>query len=855
MIADLLDISDVSPVETDLCIVGAGPAGIALALQMAGQGIDVLMLESGGMKPEPRTQALYEGENCDARLHSPPDRYRQRRFGGTSTIWGGRCMPLDPIDFEARDYIPHSGWPFGIEALESFYPEANRLCEAGRFEYRAAEAFGAPKAMIEGFESAEFTTDSLERFSCPTDFGRRYHAKLAAAMNVRVLLHANVTAIRLHPDGSAVRELEVRDLNGKKIQVRARTFVLAAGGLEIPRLLLANRDVQTTGIGNEFEVVGRYYMCHLAGTIGSIRINAPPSAVHYGYSVSDEGVYCRQRFALRAEAQRRERLGNFVARLHHPRISDPAHGNAVLSTLYLAKALIPYEYGKRLHGGDQVGISAWLRHVGNVIGAPFDAAGFAWHMLKDRKLAARKFPSIIIKPRRNLFSLDFHAEQRPDRSSRVTLAHSTDELGVPRLKIDWRYNEGDVDTVRRSLALLSRSFAASGIGSFDYDPDTVEMEMTRYGAYGGHHIGTARMGTDPRSSVVDADCKVHSVRNLFLAGSAVFPTSSQANPTLSVVALTLRLAEHLKSMRQQLRNARVSRHLVVHGAENFIGARLVASWRNTPDVQVTAVRSGDAARLRPALADAHFAVHCILGKPARIESAGRLFYSLLSSAAHSPRVVHVGSITVYGGATGSVDESSAAVGALGEYAEAQRRVESLASAYKGAVILRAGVEYGPDCDAWSGRVAQWLRSGRLGDLGEYGDGICNLIYVDDLVALIGRALQQANIGGEIFNAAAAEKITWNEYFTGYAIALGAVPVRRIGARRLRLESGLLAPPLMALELLTRPLQLHSPPPISRSLLATCRQEISLLSARAERRLAACWTPLRHGLAQAAACYS
>jgi choline dehydrogenase-like flavoprotein len=287
-------------------------------------------------------------------------------------------------------------------------------------------------------------------------------------------------------------------------------------------------------------------MCHLAGTIGAIQFACPPSAVYRGYRVSPDGVYCRQRFALEEGAQRREGIGNFVARLHHPRITDPAHRSAILSLLYLAKPVIPYEYQQRLHGADDASARDWLRHVANVITGPFEATGFAWHMLRDRKLAERKFPSIIINSKANLYSIDFHAEQYPNSASRVLLDDSLDALGMPRIKIDWRYLPEDVHTVKRSLAILAAAFATSGVGKLNYDPAQVETEMTRYGAYGGHHIGTARMGSDPRSSVVDANCRLHAVRNLYVAGSAVFATSSQANPTLTIVALALRLAAHLR---------------------------------------------------------------------------------------------------------------------------------------------------------------------------------------------------------------------------------------------------------------------------------------------------------------------
>jgi choline dehydrogenase-like flavoprotein len=549
MIIDARDLPDGATLTADVCIVGAGAAGITLALELAKDSIDVLVLESGGLRPEKATQELYSGTVADERLHSPPDTYRQRRFGGTTTIWGGRCMPLDPIDFERRDYMPNSGWPVDLSALMPYYPEANRLCEAGEFSYSAAAAFHRPlRPMIEGFESPLFTTDSLERFSCPTDFGARYGRRLRAAPRVRVVLHANVTRIQLDAAGLRVESLAVRTLEGKNLKATAKQVVLAAGGLEVARLLLASRDVQPGGIGNGRDVVGRYYMCHLAGTIGALAVDKPLGSVWNGYDVSDEGVYCRRRIALSPDAQREHRLGNFIARLHHPRITDPEHRNAILSLLFLAKFVIPYEYGKRLHGGEPATLRMWLQHVRNVAIGPFDAAGFAWHMLKDRRLAERKFPSIIIKPKANLFSLDFHAEQQPTPESRVELMQDVDALGVPKLRVDWRYTPVDVDTVSRSIALLAREIERTGAGVFTYDPADIEFEMTRYGAYGGHHIGTARMGTDPAHSVVDPDCRVHGVSNLSIASCAVFPTSSQANPTLTVVALALRLAARLRTL-------------------------------------------------------------------------------------------------------------------------------------------------------------------------------------------------------------------------------------------------------------------------------------------------------------------
>lgn len=550
MIADAREIPAGTLLRADLCIVGAGAAGIALALALEESGLDVIVLESGGDAPEPETQQLYAGTVADARLHPPPEHYRVRRFGGSTTLWGGRCMPLDAHDFDARDHIAHSGWPIAFGDLLRYYPQANALCEAGDFAYTADSAansaFAAPlRPMIGGFASEVFSTDTLERFSCPTDFGQRYRARLAKG-RVRVLQHANLC--RLPMLAGAARRVgpaEVRVLGGAAFSVAARAYVLASGGLEVPRLLLNSPGPSGRGLGNAHDVVGRYYMSHLAGTIGTLDLAAAQSVWH-GYDVSEEGVYCRRRLALRADQQQTMRAGNFVARLHHPRIPDAGHGNGILSALYLARGIVPYEYAKRLYDGTPEGYAgSTLAHLRNVVAGAPDAARFLWHWLRRRTLAARKFPSVIVRPANLRFSLDFHAEQEPNPASRVTLGGETDALGLRRIHVDWRYTAQDVATVSRALNALAHEIERTGVGRFLYDAAQVEAEMTRYGAYGGHHIGTARMGRDPRTSVVDADCRLHEADNVYVLGAAVFPTSGQANPTLTIVALALRLAEHL----------------------------------------------------------------------------------------------------------------------------------------------------------------------------------------------------------------------------------------------------------------------------------------------------------------------
>jgi choline dehydrogenase-like flavoprotein len=312
--------------------------------------------------------------------------------------------------------------------------------------------------------------------------------------------------------------------------------------------LLASRDVHAAGIGNARDLVGRYYMCHIAGTIGALRLDLPRADVWHGYDVAQDGTYCRRRIALRPERQRAHAIGNVVFRLHHPRIPDPRHRTGALSAIYLAKHLISYEYGKRLGSEEPSSAGDWLRHAANVVTDPLGAGRFLWHWGRYRILAQRKFPSVIIRPRANRFSLDFHAEQVPNPASRIVLGNERDALGLPRPRIDWNYTDTDVRTVAVAFDELRSAFARSGLGILEAEAGEADIEtvVRRDGAYGGHHIGTARMGASPATGVVDANCRVFGVNNLYIAGSAVFPTSSQANPTLTIVALAVRLARHLR---------------------------------------------------------------------------------------------------------------------------------------------------------------------------------------------------------------------------------------------------------------------------------------------------------------------
>jgi choline dehydrogenase-like flavoprotein len=532
----------------DLCIVGAGAAGITLALELAGTGASILLIESGGISTSAKVQSLYRGEVVDPLTHSALHHYRVRRLGGSTTIWGGRCVPFDPIDFAPRPYVPGSGWPIDRADLVPYYIRANAYCEAGAFAYSVPEALpGRPRELIPGLRGRIVRTDSIERFSRPTDFGTRYRAALATAPNLRLLLHANCVQIALDPAGRVVDHLVIATFRPSRLTVRAHQVVLAAGGLETTRLLLASNDVMRDGIGNHSDMLGRNYMCHLAGTIGTLELFGAPQAVAVEYERSRDGIYCRRRLTVSEAAQRRLKLLNAVFRLDHPSPWDPGHGHPVLSAMYLVKEFILYEYSRkmRLHRTTPGDL---LRHARNIAAHPIALSSFAAMWLRRRTLARRKLPSVVLRSPHNVYCLEFNSEQVPNPASRLTLAQSKDALGMPQLRVDWRCTALDVDSVRRGYLLLQRAFARARVGRLHLDADRLDCAVLAEGAQGGHHLGTTRMSYDPADGVVDPHCRVHGVENLYIAGGSVFVTSSHANPCLTIVALAIRLADHLRTL-------------------------------------------------------------------------------------------------------------------------------------------------------------------------------------------------------------------------------------------------------------------------------------------------------------------
>jgi choline dehydrogenase-like flavoprotein len=326
--------------------------------------------------------------------------------------------------------------------------------------------------------------------------------------------------------------------------VRGRSYVLALGGLETTRLLLASSDVRPSGVGNHGDHLGRNYMSHLCATVGTVSFAGPPDGVAHDYSRDADGIYVRRRLWLTEKAQRDFSLLNTTFRTHLPEPADPSHGDAILSAMFLVKDMVLYEYSRKFVE-NPVGWGGRLAHVGNVARQPLRLATFGVDWLKRRTFAERKLPSVVLGSRDNRYELEFHAEQAPNPDSRLTLSAERDAFGMPRLKVDWRITDLDLASLEKSYGLLARELQLRGAGWLDFDREKLAWKAKRHGIVGGHHIGTTRMSADPQQGVVDPDCRVHGVANLYVASASVFPTSGQANPTLTLLALTFRLADRL----------------------------------------------------------------------------------------------------------------------------------------------------------------------------------------------------------------------------------------------------------------------------------------------------------------------
>jgi choline dehydrogenase-like flavoprotein len=537
LIEDLKSLETGKILSVDVCVIGAGPAGITIASEFIGSGLRVCLAESGGLSDEEETQALYQGENVGHPVVMDEGRYRL--FGGAATRWGGRCAILDPIDFEARDWVRKSGWSLDLDTLRPYYERAK--C-ASNFSEPWLPDEQVPSVL--GIELPSFNSTSVNPFvwrvapgDIPSglqnlgrprprfDWGRAYRDRLKADQNIHVLLHANLRAIEGNEDGSHIESVEVRSLTGISMTIKAKCFVICCGGIENVRLLL-NAPSNVLQKLNEFDNLGRYLAQHPRGCIATLD-TTPETAGRLQNLFTDflrpSGVQYEIGFALSESAQRENRLLNASAAMY-----------------YAARPESAWKAAARLREAVTTGkpYAGMLRDGGHIVS---ESGSVAANIVRR----VRGVPMILPNP---IASLIIDLEQEPNPESRITLSAEKDPLGMQRAKVDWRISEIERTTARYFCGFIGDVIKRLGLGQLQPSEWLTSNRPIGgedlHGTY--HFIGATRMSKDPRDGVVDENCRTHGVKNLYIAGCSVFPTGGHANPTLTILALALRLADHLR---------------------------------------------------------------------------------------------------------------------------------------------------------------------------------------------------------------------------------------------------------------------------------------------------------------------
>ncbi len=517
--------------SADLCIVGAGAAGITLATALLPTGRDICLVESGGLTPDADTQALYD---LDVIGYPPRADYmsRARYFGGSCNLWAGRSMGLNPIDFEKRDWVPHSGWPIPYSEVAQYYRPAGRILGLPDLEQVSAREV---PSRISPHERKLFQGNVLAPTisvwaRSPRRFGPHYKSDLWAAKNLTVLLNLSATSFVANPAGDSIESIETSTLEGKRVTIRARQFVLACGGIENARLLLVSRDRHAAGLGNEHDLVGRFFMDHPRAVFGRVSVPAGAELPLLRGRPLRDGKF-QLGIGLTPEAQRCEQMLN-----HYVTFEELTSGYAEAS--YQSVVQTMKVVLRRGHAG-----SRWDLARSRVAEIPEMI-----YLLSPKELMPHPLYRMYValrdrlpRPRKpKTYVAVYFCEQPPNPSSRVALGNETDKLGLRKLRLDWRLDGTFRESLFRMQDLAAREFQRTGGGT--WEPSLEEPTFTD----ASHHMGTTRMSADPREGVVDINCRLHGVQNLYIAGSSVFPCAGHANPTLTIVALAERLAAHLR---------------------------------------------------------------------------------------------------------------------------------------------------------------------------------------------------------------------------------------------------------------------------------------------------------------------
>jgi len=515
-------------IETDLCIVGGGAAGITLAREFINSGIRVTLLESGGEQPDPAIQDLYAGSDIGRRYEIFQES-RVRYFGGTTNRWGGAWCDLpSPLDFETRPGVAYSGWPFPLSELEPWYRRAQPVLRLGPYGYALTDWGIAQESIPEPFRGPHFKVRVLQQGPI-TRFGQYYGPELRQASNVTVYLNANALRFDANENGGPVRQVDVGVLPDGRFKVRARIFIVACGGIENARLLLLSENAAGIGLGNEHGLVGRCFMLHLEYASAAIALKNPYANLLF--QTGENGaiykrVGAKRRFvsyiSLSDQTKRALDLPAMRLRFQYPRLPQIDA---------LRRLVLPQE-----RGGNR------MRDLASVIGA---GPGLTKYVVGRIKHGRNMPPSPLAA-----IPLRFTAEQLPNPDSRITVGEDRDAFGLRKVVVDWRLSAEDQRGIATGTRLLREELGRSGFGELHSTIPEGEGEWPSDLRGDQHHMGTTRMARDPKRGVVDENCRVHGVENLYMAGCSVFATGGTFNPTYTILTLALRLADHVKQRLQ-----------------------------------------------------------------------------------------------------------------------------------------------------------------------------------------------------------------------------------------------------------------------------------------------------------------
>ncbi|MEE9494521.1 MAG: GMC family oxidoreductase [Gammaproteobacteria bacterium] len=518
MIIDFRTDTTENNIECDLCIIGAGAAGITIAREFIGTDINVVMLESGGLEYSAESQALYEGESPGLQ-NASPTACRLRYLGGTTNHWEGWCAQLRESDFKQRPWVKNSGWPFQKAELSAWYPKAQSICQVGSFDYQPGTMINE-KHDFPAFDPNKANIDFF-RFSPPTRFGQVYREALEKAANVRVFLHSNVLSIETDKAASSTNEIKISTLNGKAGTVRARFYVLACGGMENPRMLLLSNTANPAGLGNQHDLVGRYFLQHIEGNVARILVTNQKKMTRNFKRYSHNNIDARPEVSLSAQAQETGKILGSGFTIHANEQYGTGYKTLIKLWRDIKKGRWPDEFGDKL-----------------------------WSVITD--LGA--ISDDVFKQKSHSMNLYIRAESSPNPESRITLSDDLDQLGLRKIHVNWQLTAFDKISIIESTHRIAEELGHLNLGRVELEDWLLEKDNNWPQPLwtGCHHMGTTRMSDTPETGVVDRNCRIHGMNNLYVAGSSVFPTAGYVPPTLTIVALALRLSDHLK---QQLKNS------------------------------------------------------------------------------------------------------------------------------------------------------------------------------------------------------------------------------------------------------------------------------------------------------------